>query len=68
MIDLDDIILKRKELKKIKDNFKKKKRKSKFSQSIVKKIDYKSKKERNKILENKEAELEFKENTINIYE
>ena len=68
VVDLDDIILKRKELKKIKDNFKMEKENLNLVSQLLKKLFIKLKKEINKILEYKEAELKFKENTINIYE
>ena len=68
MIDLDDIILKRKELKRIKDNFKMEKENLNLVSQLLKKLIIKLKKEINKILEYKEAELKFKESTINIYE
>ena len=68
MIDLDDIILKRKELKRIKDNFKMEKENLNLVSQLLKKLIIKLKKEISKILEYKEAELKFKESTINIYE
>ena len=68
IIDLDDINLKRKEVKKIKDNLNIEKENLVLASSIIKKILLKIKKEIKKILEYKEAELNFKENLIKIYE
>ena len=68
IVDLDDIILRRKELKKIKDNFNIEKENLNLASQLIKKLMIKLKREVNKILEYKEAELKFKESVIKIYE
>ena len=68
VIDLDDITLKKKEIKKIKDYYNTEKENLMLASSLIKKIIIKIKKEIKKILEYKEAELNFKENLIKIYE
>ena len=68
IVDLDDIILKRKDFTKIKDYFNLEKESLKIASSLMKKLIIKIKKEIKTILEYKEAELNFKENLINIYE
>jgi len=68
LVDLDDIVLRRKEFKKIKDNFNIEKENLNLASQLIKKLMIKIKKEVNKILEYKEAELKFKESIINIYE
>ena len=68
IVDLDDIVLRRKEFKKIKDNFNIEKENLNLASQLIKKLIIKIKKEVNKILEYKEAELKFKESIINIYE
>ena len=68
VVDLDDINLKRKEIKKIKDNYNIEKENLKLAGNMFKKLIIKIKKEIKKILEYKEAELKFKENIIKIYE
>ena len=68
VLDLDDINLKRKEIKKIKDNFIMEKENLNLAFSLFKKIIIKIKREIKKIFEYKEAELKFKEDVIKIYE
>ena len=68
IVDLDDIILRRKEFKKIKDNFNIEKENLNLASQLMKKLIIKIKREVNKILEYKEAELKFKESVIKIYE
>jgi hypothetical protein len=68
IVDLDDIILRRKEFKKIKDNFNIEKENLNLASQLIKKLIIKIKREVNKILEYKEAELKFKESVIKIYE
>ena len=68
IVDLDEIILRRKELKRIRDNFNLEKENLALANQIIKKLLVKIKRETNKILEYKEAELKFKESIIKIYE
>ena len=68
VLDLDDINLKRKEIKKIKDYFIMEKENLNLAFSLFKKIIIKIKREIKKIFEYKEAELKFKEDVIKIYE
>ena len=68
IMDLDDINLKRKQIKKIKDNFNVEKENLNLASSLIKKIILKIKREIKKIIEYKEAELKFKEDIIKIYE
>lgn len=68
VVDLDDINLKRKEIKKIKENYSIEKENLKLAGDVFKKLIIKIKKEIKKIFEYKEAELKFKENIIKIYE
>ena len=68
IFDLDDINLKRKQIKKIKDNFNIEKENLNLASSSIKKIILKIKREIKKILEFKEEELKFKEDIIKIYE
>ena len=67
-IDLDDIIPKRKEIKKIKEDYQKEKENldkiSEFAKMLIENIEN----EINKILEYKHLELEFKKNMIITYE
>ena len=68
IIDLDDVNLKRKEIKKIKDYCNTEKENLMLAASLIKKIILRIKKEIKKILEYKQAELNFKEKLIKIYE
>ena len=68
IVDLDDIVLRRKEFKKIKDNFIIEKENLNLASQLIKKLIIKIKREVNKLLEYKEAELKFKESVIKIYE
>ena len=68
IVDLDDIILRRKELKRIKDNFNLERDNLNLAAQLIKKLIIKIKREVNKILEYKDAELRFKESIIKIYE
>ena len=68
VIDLDNINLKRKEIKKIKENFSKEKNNLFIVNNYIKKLLLDIKNEINLLLEYKENELEFKRNIIYSYE
>ena len=68
IIDLDNINLKRKEIKKIKDNCLKEKENFIKMNNYIKKLLINLQKEINQLLEYKESELEFKKNIIYSYD